>query len=222
MSRQMPSTSGAIALIAVAVGMPVVIGANRQGEVTSGIRKFDVTDPTVNVRRTNIEGDRQADLRVHGGVDKAVYCYPREHRAFWEVKLGYARADAPFGENLSIDGIDEQRAQIGDVWRWGTALLQVSQPRWPCYKLAIHTGFPDMVKRFVAAGRTGWYMRVLEEGTAPTSGIIDIVERDPLGVTVHMAFQAARGDIDPAMFKIANSHPALAAAWRRAELKWSR
>ena len=211
----MPSEIAGITLVSVAVGHPVVIGANRQGEVISGIRKHDVTVPTVIVRRMNIEGDGQADLRVHGGVDKAIYCYPRLHRAFWEAEIGYAEAEAPFGENLSIEGIDEREARIGDVWRWGTALLQISQPRWPCYKLAIHTGRPDMVKRFVAAGRTGWYLRVLEEGTAPTSGIIEVVERNPLEVPVRTAFQAARGDIAPDMLEIVNAHPALAAAWRR-------
>jgi MOSC domain-containing protein YiiM len=209
----------AITLVSVAIGEPAEIGRNRQGAVISGIRKRDVTTPEVVVLRMNIEGDRQADLRVHGGVDKAVYCYPRQHRAFWKAELGYSGKDSPFGENLSVEGIDEHEAQIGDIWRWGTALLQISQPRWPCYKLALHTGFPDMVKRFVAAGRTGWYLRVLDEGTGPTSGIIQVVDRDQLEVTVLSAFQAARGDIDPASFEIANSHPALAAAWRRDE--WS-
>lgn len=211
----MAETRSTIRLVSVAVGVPSVIGANRKGDVVSGIRKHEVTAPEVIVRRTNIDGDRQADLRVHGGPDKAIYCYPRQHRAFWEAELDYARAEAPFGENLSIEGIDEHAARIGDLWRWGGALLQISQPRWPCHKLALHTGYADMVKRFVAAGRTGWYLRVLEEGVGPTSGEIEIVERDLLGVSVHTAFAAARGDIEPTMFEIVNSHPALAAAWRR-------
>ncbi len=211
----------AITLVSVAVGIPSVIGANRQGDVTSGIDKREVVDPEVVVRRTNIDGDRQADLRVHGGPDKAIYCYPREHRQFWLDEIGYEQAEAPFGENLSTEGIDEETAQIGDVWRWGTALLQISQPRWPCHKLALHTGHPDMVKRFVAAGRTGWYLRVLEEGRAPTSGIIEIEKRDPLGVTVRTSFLVARGDVDPALFEVANTHPALAAAWRRDAPDWT-
>ncbi len=204
-----------ITLVSVAVGMPSVIGTNRRGEVTSGIAKRELTDPGVIVRRTNIDGDRQADLRVHGGPDKAIYCYPREHRRFWIDEIGYEQAEAPFGENLSTQGIDEDTAQIGDIWRWGTARLQISQPRWPCYKLALHSGRPDMVKRFVAAGRCGWYLRVLEEGLAPTSGTIEIVECDPLGVSVRTSFMAARGDINPALFEVANTHPALAVAWRR-------
>ncbi len=217
----MPDRPQTIALVSVAVGLPTVIGVNRQGDVTSGIAKHETKATEVAVRTTNIDGDRQADLRVHGGTDKAIYCYPREHRQFWLDEIGYDQADAPFGENLSTLGIDEDSAQIGDIWRWGTARLQISQPRWPCYKLALHSGRPDMVKRFVAVGRSGWYLRVLEEGVAPTSGEIEIVERDPLGVTVRTSFLAARGDIDPALFELANTHPALAAAWRRDAPEWT-
>ncbi|MBA3274167.1 MAG: MOSC domain-containing protein, partial [Chloroflexia bacterium] len=216
----MPDAASTIRLVSLAVGMPSVIGANRRGDVTSGIAKRETEASEVVVRRTNIDGDRQADLRVHGGPDKAIYCYPREHRQFWLEEIGYARAESPFGENLSTEGIDEDAAQIGDIWRWGTARLQISQPRWPCHKLALHSGHPDMVKRFVAAGRCGWYLRVLEEGVAPTSGTIEIVERDSLGVSVRTAFLAARGDIDPALFEVANTHPALAAAWRRDAPEW--
>ncbi|CAN5750091.1 hypothetical protein BH20CHL3_BH20CHL3_12440 [soil metagenome] len=103
MAPEAPST---IVLVSVAVGTPTVIGVNRGGEVVSGIRKHDVTAPEVIIRKTNIEGDRQADLRVHGGVDKALYCFPRQNRAFWESELGYTRTEAPFGENLSVEGID--------------------------------------------------------------------------------------------------------------------
>lgn len=209
-----------ITLVSVAVGLPSIIGTNRQGDVTSGIRKHEVDATEVIVRTTNIVGDRQADLRVHGGPDKAIYCYPREHRQYWLDEIGYERAAAPFGENLSTMGIDEDTAQIGDIWRWGTARLQISQPRWPCHKLALHSGRPDMVKRFVAAGRSGWYLRVLEEGVAPTSGTIEIEERDPLGVTVRTSFLAARGDIDKELFEVANTHPALATAWRRDAPEW--
>lgn len=217
----MPEGPPTITLMSVAVGMPTVIGANRQGDVTSGIAKLETTAPEVAVRRTNIDGDRQADLRVHGGPDKAIYCYPREHRQFWLDEIGYERAQAPFGENLSTWGIDEDTAQIGDIWRWGTARLQISQPRWPCHKLALHTGRLDMVKRFVAAGRSGWYLRVLVEGVAQTSGEIELIERDPLGVSVRTSFLAARGDLDPARFEVANTHPALAAAWRRDAPEWT-
>lgn len=204
-----------IGLRAVAVGLPALIGHNRQGAVISGIRKTILDCDTVTVDTLNIAGDRQADLRAHGGVDKAVYCYPAEHLSYWEQELGY-RPDgehAPFGENLSTIGVTERDVCIGDVWRWGDVLLQVSQPRWPCYKLAMHSGHDDMVKRFVASSRSGWYFRVLHAGTAPVPGPIEVVERDPLAVSVHLAF-AIKTSGDEADRARVLAHPLLAAAWR--------
>lgn len=212
----MPATEiSTIELRAVAVGVPTVIGTNRNGEVISGIRKHEIAGPEVHVRFLNIEGDRQADLRNHGGVDKAVYAYPAEHRPFWSAEIGYDAVEAPFGENLSTLGITEEDARIGDIWRWGTAELQISQPRWPCYKLALHSGRTDMVKRFVAAGRCGWYLRVLEEGVAPIAGPITVLSRDSLCISVAMAFGAARGELGSDDIERVNTHPALAEAWRR-------
>ena len=205
---------GTIHLVTVAVGLPGVIGQNRQGDVLSGIAKREVAGPTVMVRQTNIDGDGQADLVNHGGVDKAVYCYPREHRQFWIDELGYDRQEAPFGENLSVLGIDENEACIGDVWGWGDARLQVSQPRWPCFKLALHTGHVDMVKRFVASGRSGWYLRVLTEGAAPVSGELQLVERDPARLTVRECLSARRNELSSAEFDRVMSHPFLADGWK--------
>jgi MOSC domain-containing protein YiiM len=207
----MPET---IQLVSVAVGTPTVIGTNRQGEVLSGIAKREISGLTVMVRTTNIDGDGQADLKNHGGVDKAVYCYPRQHRQFWIEELGYDRQEAPFGENLSVVGIDEDDACIGDIWAWGDARLQVSQPRWPCYKLAMHTGHVDMVKLFVAAGRSGWYLRVLEEGEAPVSGSIQLLGRDPAGLTIHQCYRANRGELSPEERARVLSHPLLASSWK--------
>jgi MOSC domain-containing protein YiiM len=207
-------THPSIELVRVAVGLPAIIGQNRDGDVLSGIAKREVDIPEVIVRTTNIDGDGQADLRNHGGVDKAVYCYPREHRAWWGDEIGYDREEAPFGENLSVTGIEEDEAHIGDVWQWGTAVLQISQPRWPCYKLAMHSGHRDMVKRFVESGRSGWYLRVLEEGVAPTSGEIQIIQRDPLGVTVMEAMLARRRKLGADETARIFAHPALATAWK--------
>jgi MOSC domain-containing protein YiiM len=204
-----------IDLVAVAVGKPAVLGISRQQRIISGIRKREVDIETVRVGRTNIEGDGQADLVNHGGVDKAIYCYPRQHRAHWLQQLGYDRQQAPFGENLSVLGVDETTVCIGDTWRWGYALLQVSQPRWPCYKLAMHTGHDDMVKRFVASGMSGWYLRVLEEGEAPTAGPIAVESRDPEGVTVDLAFRARRRLLDDDTTARVMAHPLLAEGWRK-------
>lgn len=205
-----------IGLRKVAVGMPALLGTNRQGEVISGIRKRFVTDEEIFVGKTDLMGDGQADLRNHGGFDKAVYCYPSDHFPWWAHEHGYigTEGEAPFGENLSTIGIDETEVCIGDIWRWGEAVLQVSQPRWPCFKLAMMAGRLDMVKRFVDSGRSGWYLRVLEEGIAPVGGPINLMERDSLGVSVHLAFAVRAGANDTEAERVF-SHPALADAWKR-------
>lgn len=212
MNERVPIT---IAVRAVAVGQPTVIGQNRKGDVISSIAKRVIATETVRVGMLNIEGDGQADLRNHGGVDKAVYCYPAEHLLFWKSEYGYDTIEAPFGENLSTIGITEEDARIGDVWRWGSAVMQISQPRWPCYKLALHSARNDMVKRFVDAGRSGWYLRVLEPGSAKRTTPILLESRDPANISVRMAFDAARGTLDSVGIADVNAHPALAEAWRR-------
>lgn len=203
-------------LRAVAVGMPSLLGQNRQGDVISAIRKSFISGDDVKVRTLNIDGDGQADLQNHGGVDKAIYCYPADHAAYWRGELGYGEDGtfAPFGENLSTLGVTEEGVCIGDVWRWGTALLQVSQPRWPCYKLVMLSGHNDMIKRFVASGRSGWYLRVLEPGIAPIDGPIEVAVRDPLEISVHLAFAVKTNGDDEVLAKVI-AHPLLADAWRR-------
>jgi MOSC domain-containing protein YiiM len=207
-----------ITLRSVSVGQPAWLGKHRGQSITSGIRKSPVQIATVDVGRTNIAGDGQADLRVHGGPDKAIYCYPAEHLAWWRDEIGYAGdgIHAPFGENLSVLGVDEQTACIGDIWRWGDATLQVSQPRWPCFKLRMHTGVSSMIKRFVASGRSGWYLRVLEPGSAPASGEMTVIERDPEAIPVALAFAVrSNPETDPEVFARVMAHPALADGWRR-------
>jgi len=138
----------------------------------------------VRVGRTNLEGDRQADLRVHGGPNKAVYAYDLSGYARWEAELGRALPHGQFGENLTVEGLPETEVRIGDVYRVGSALLQVSQPRSPCFKLALHMGRPDFPAAFLASGRTGFYLRVLEEGDVGAGDSIALVERDPRALTV--------------------------------------
>ena len=138
-----------------------------------------------------------------------------EHRAFWAAEIGYDATEAPFGENLSTFGITEDEARIGDIWQWGAAKLQICQPRWPCYKLALHSGRVDMIKRFVASGRCGWYLRVLEEGMAPVAGPIVQETCDPLRISVAMAFAAASGELGAEDVERVKAHPLLAEAWRR-------
>ena len=134
----------------------------------------------------NVQGDVQADRKVHGGRDMAVYAYPFEHYKFWEETLG--RSDFPFGqfgENLTVEGLCEETVRVGDTFRMGGALLQVTQPRLPCYKLALRMGEGvDFPKRFLHSGRLGFYLRVIEEGEIGASDMIKPVDTDGRSVTI--------------------------------------
>lgn len=147
--------------------------------VPSGIDKQPVTGPR-RLTRTGIVGDAQGDPRHHGGPDKAVHHYPFQHYAAWIADLGplprLGQAGG-FGENLSIAGLDEMTVAVGDVFRLGTALIEVSQGRQPCWKLNIRFGIADMARRVQQTGRTGWYYRVLEEGEIAAGDALTLVER---------------------------------------------
>lgn len=173
-----------VRLVSVNVGLPREIGTRRGQPIRSGIVKQPVTTDTLYLDLTNLEGDRQADLRVHGGPDKAVYAYPAEHLPRWNDELGVQFGPGAVGENLTTEGWLETDVRIGDVWAWGEARLQVTQPRQPCYKLATITGRPDILKRLVANGRTGWYLRVLEPGRVPIGGPITVIARGAANLTV--------------------------------------
>lgn len=152
--------------------------------VGTGIFKEPVSG-RVQVMRRTIAGDRQVDLRVHGGPDKAVYAYPHEHYATWMAEEG--RDDfgfGQFGENLTTEGLLEDDVHIGDRFRIGTALLEVTQPRVPCFKLGIKMGDSTFPKRFLASGRCGWYLRVLEEGELGAEDAIERVHEDPAGLSI--------------------------------------
>jgi MOSC domain-containing protein YiiM len=205
-----------IQLLQVHVGTPAPLGERRGAVVTSGIRKKPAQDAILSVSRVNIAGDGQADLRNHGGVDKAVYCYSADNYPFWQESIGYEGdgIHSRFGQNLTVSGVDEATVCIGDVWRWGDVVLQVSQPRWPCFKLNMHSGVKKLSNALIHSGRSGWYLRVLEPGTAPASGEIVLTERDPMGLTVRDAFEA-RGnpEMDPVRYREIMGHPKLAKAW---------
>ncbi len=206
-----------IQLVSVNVATPSVLGQVNGERVWSGIRKSPVdTASSLWLSEINLSGDGQADLEVHGGLDKAVYAYPSEHFAGWSLELGESLGAAPFGENLSTLGVLEQEARIGDVWEWGTAVLQVTQPRWPCYKLVLHRGRSDVQKRMLSPGRTGWYLRVLRPGEVPASGPIVVAARDPQTVTVSDAHLAMRDTAlrRPDLVHSVMEHPALAEQWR--------
>ncbi|MFZ2155461.1 MAG: MOSC domain-containing protein [Bradyrhizobium sp.] len=160
-------------LIAVSTGRPREV--KWQGEkVRTSIFKEPVAG-RVRIGQLNIEGDEQSDLEVHGGEDKAVYAYPSEHYAFWRDQLpGVELPWGVFGENLTVEGLLEGSVHSGDRFRMGSAEFVVTEPRMPCYKLALRFGRPDMVKRFMKSGRAGFYLAVLKEGE---TGAGDAIER---------------------------------------------
>ncbi|WP_263416342.1 MOSC domain-containing protein [Terriglobus albidus] len=152
--------------------------------VTTGIFKEPVSG-VVTARRLGLDGDKQADLTVHGGPQKAVYFYPREHYADWEelLRTGPLTPGA-FGENITSEGFSEAELCVGDVIQIGSALLQVLQPRSPCYKLQIKFQRPDMVALFVHQNRPGWYASVVQEGTLTAGDEITVVSRAPERISV--------------------------------------
>ncbi|MBI5100843.1 MAG: MOSC domain-containing protein [Nitrospirae bacterium] len=155
-------------------------------EIITGICKQPVAGP-LRLGKTCFDGDGVGDLRYHGGSDKAVCVYSLDHYQYWEDTLGIRMPVAAFGENLTISDLKEDDICIGDIFKLGTALVQVSQPRQPCATLAARYGRADMVKRVVDSGRTGFYFRVLEEGVVEKGAGLSIKKRDPLGITVSFA-----------------------------------
>jgi MOSC domain-containing protein YiiM len=160
----------------------------------SSIAKERVTVEHLALSVLNLDGDDQSDRAVHGGVDKAVYAYPSEHLAGWAVDLDQPQLPesptAPFGENISTLGATEDDVCIGDIWAWGSAVLQVAQPRWPCQKLTLHRGTTAVGGLMRSTGRTGWYLRVLRTGVVDVAGPIAIVERHPAALSVRAANDA--------------------------------
>jgi MOSC domain-containing protein YiiM len=152
--------------------------------VTTAIWKAPVADRR-HVHRLGVDGDGQADLRAHGGPGKAVYAYAAESRSWWAEALGAGELPpGMLGENLATSGVDVDGAVVGERWRIGSALLQVVQPRVPCYKLAIRFDDPAMPRRFAAAGRPGAYLRVLEEGDLGAGDDVVVEDRPAHGLTV--------------------------------------
>ena len=170
-------------LVSLNVGLPRLASRN-DTTVSTAIFKEPVAG-RVMLRTLNLNGDRQADLSVHGGPSKAVYVYPSEHYEFWKEQL--AGIDLPvgmFGENFTTEGLNEAEVNIGDRFRIGSAAVMVTEPRMPCYKLGIRFGRTDIIKKFLASERTGFYLAVLEEGEVGAGDEIKLLERDGRRVTV--------------------------------------
>ena len=201
-------------LLSVNVSKPKAVSYNGK-TVHTGIFKVPVTG-RVALRRFNLDGDGQGDLTVHGGVDKAVYAYPHEHYEHWRREL--LRDDltyGQFGENFTVEGMLEDSVHIGDVFRVGTALVEVSQPRVPCFKLGLKMGIATFPKQFLASERSGFYLRVLETGDV---GAGDAIERVKVGhkrltvKAVHHLLYFDSGNLERIHEVL--SIPALAVSWR--------
>ncbi len=202
-------------VVSLNVGEPRLV-TYRGMSFRTGIFKEPVDQP-LTLKKLNFAGDGQADLSAHGGIDKAVYCYPFEHYDFWRREIG--RADLPmgqFGENVTTAGLLENELRIGDILRMGTAVVQVSEPRIPCYKLVMRMDAGgDFSVRFLAANRTGFYCRVLEEGVVKRSDAITLMSRDTSSPTVREVIAATQfADRDPVALRRVVRARDISAKWR--------
>lgn len=184
-------------VLSVNVGFPRKILFNGQ-IITTAIFKDPVKGP-ISLRKLNLDGDKQADLTVHGGLDKAVYSYPSEHYVYWRKQ--FPNTDlvwGMFGENFTTEGVFEDAVNVGDQFQIGSAKLVATQPRMPCYKLGVRFGRMDVIRRFMASGRPGIYFKVLTEGEVQRDDKIKIIRRDKNNVTVKdiVSLYIARNDID--------------------------
>jgi MOSC domain-containing protein YiiM len=160
--------------------------------VRTGIWKTPIGARAVPVRGVNLVGDDQADRRVHGGADKAVYAYAEEDYRYWADEEGVRTQPGLFGENLTVRGLELRNAVVGERWRIGTTLLEVAQPRLPCFKLGIRMDDPDFPRRFLAAARLGAYFRIIEEGELRAGDAIGVVDRPDHGITLGHMVEAMR------------------------------
>jgi MOSC domain-containing protein YiiM len=184
--------------------------------VRTSIFKQPVTEP-VQVYQEHLAGDGQADLRVHGGPDKAVYAYPHEHYGFWHEYLPAEKlVPGAFGENLTTVGLLENEVHIGDLYQMGTAVLMAFQPRQPCFKLGIRLQDDSMVQRFERARRSGIYFRVQQEGVVQAGDVITLVQRSAYNVTIQdIVDNGAAEAADPHKIQEILDMPYLTASWRK-------
>jgi MOSC domain-containing protein YiiM len=185
-------------------------------EILTGIHKKPVDHP-VQIRTLSIVGDLQADLVNHGGRDKAVYFYPSEHFPFWAEILGKPQLHpGALGENFTLKGVLETEVFIGDIWRIGTALVQITQPRSPCYKLAIKYERLDLVTRFLETTKPGFYASVLQEGAVRAGDPMELVSREQDKITVADVFRLAVGfEPDVSLRSAIGDYDLIPAFWRR-------
>ncbi len=204
-------------LVSLNTGLPRPV-TWRGMEVSTGIYKQPV-EGRVALRKLNLDGDRQADLTVHGGEFKAVYCYPLEHYDYWKKELpGMDLPMGSFGENFTTEGLLEDMVHLGERFSIGSAELVVTQPRLPCYKLAVKFDREDMVKRFMASGRMGYYVAVAREGEVGAGDEIKVIAKDPNAVPVpeitRLYIAKRYGDDEVASVRRALQVAALPESWK--------
>ena len=201
-------------LVSLNVGMPRSL-AHGGGEVRSGIFKSSVGG-ALKLGEIGLEGDGQADLEHHGGADKAVCVYAVEHLPYWRERLGLGLEPGAFGENFSTQGMVETGVRVGDVFRVGTALTQVSQPRIPCYKLGARHGQKELALWVKETGLTGFYLRCLEPGEVRTGDTLLLEEKAEHGFTIAEANRVMHGDGgDVGGIERLLATPGLSAEWKR-------
>lgn len=201
-------------LISVNVGLPREIAVNGK-TVSTGIFKEPV-EGRLPLRRLNLDGDRQADLSVHGGESKAVYAYPSEHYPYWREQLKDEKLDwGMFGENFTTEGLFETEVHIGDRFRIGETEVTVTQPRLPCFKLALKFGREDIIKKFLDSLRTGFYFAVSREGEVGAGDEIELIQRDEDDITVTDIVRLyAQDKNDTEMLRRVVRSEAVTEAWR--------
>jgi MOSC domain-containing protein YiiM len=201
-------------VISLNVGLPRTVYFHGQA-VTTGIFKEPIKG-RIKLRRLNLDGDKQADLTVHGGHDKAVYAYPAEHYDYWKKRLPNMKLPwGMFGENFTTEGLLEDQVNIGDVFRIGSSEVVATQPRMPCYKLGVKFGRMDIVKQFMESKLPGIYFRVLKEGEVGPGDAIELISRDANNVTVKDLVQLVTSEGDMATIRRAVHIKALPEAWRQ-------
>jgi MOSC domain-containing protein YiiM len=183
--------------------------------INTGIFKQPVSEP-VQLRTLNLDGDRQADLSVHGGPYKAVYAYPSEHYDFWRQELhGVDLPWGVFGENFTTSGLSEDLLHIGDRLQIGSAIVMVRQPRMPCYKLAAKFQRDDLIDRFLLSGRSGFYFSVEKEGEVAPGNSLEFLSRNSDGITIaEMNRLLVRDRYNPDLLHKAMKTAALPESWR--------
>jgi MOSC domain-containing protein YiiM len=198
-------------VVSVNVGTPREVPWRGQ-TVRTAIWKHPVAG-RVKVRGVNVDGDDQGNREVHGGVDKALYAYAAEDYGWWGAELGQELAPGTFGDNLTVRGIDVSGAEVGERWRAGGTLLEVAQPRTPCFKLGIRMGSQRFPRHFAAAGRPGAYLRILAEGEVAAGDPVEVVHRPGHGLTVAEVSRIYHDDHAAATRLL--QVPELAGTWRR-------